>query len=307
MGLFWLVNERLVVSTNTGDVVPTGVNMIKAPMIWEKANYGKGVVIAILDTGCQIDHPDLAENIIGGRNFTSDYESDIANFADNNSHGTHIAGIIAAAKNGKGVIGVAPKASLLILKVVNGDGQTKYQSIIDAIYYAINWRGENGERVRVIMMSLGGRKDDVNLYNAVKTAISQQILIVCAAGNYGDGNFDTTEKIYPGIYNEVVQVGAVNSKKKIEYFSNTNNQIDLVAPGRDILSTTPRNGYKTLSGTSMAAPHVAGAAALIINIIEKEFKRTMTEAEIYAQIIKRTVSLGLAASAEGNGLLDLSK
>ncbi len=196
---------------------------------------------------------------------------------------------------------------MLILKVVNGDGQTKYQSIINAIYYAINWRGENGERVRVIMMSLGGRKDDVNLYNAVKTAISQQILIVCAAGNYGDGNFDTTEKIYPGIYNEVVQVGAVNSKKKIEYFSNTNNQIDLVAPGRDILSTTPRNGYKTLSGTSMAAPHVAGAAALIINIIEKEFKRTMTEAEIYAQIIKRTVSLGLEASAEGNGLLDLSK
>ena len=96
---------------------------------------------------------------------------------------------------------------MLILKVVNGDGQTKYQSIINAIYYAINWRGENGERVRVIMMSLGGRKDDVNLYNAVKTAISQQILIVCAAGNYGDGNFDTTEKIYPGIYNEVVQVG----------------------------------------------------------------------------------------------------
>ncbi len=94
----------------------------------------------------------------------------------------------------KGVVGVAPKASLLILKVVNGDGQTKYQSIINAIYYAINWRGENGERVRVIMMSLGGRKDDVNLYNAVKTAISQQILIVCAAGNYGDGNFDTTEK-----------------------------------------------------------------------------------------------------------------
>src|SRR5690606_26736704 len=97
--------------------IPEGVQMIQAPEVWQEAEKGNGNVIAILDTGCQSDHPDLQDRIIAGRNFTSDYNSDEANFEDNNGHGTHVAGTAAASfkEDGTGIAGVAPEAHLLIL------------------------------------------------------------------------------------------------------------------------------------------------------------------------------------------------
>jgi major intracellular serine protease len=286
--------------------IPRGVEMIQAPAEWEEAQYGEGVIIAVLDTGCQPDHPDLQANIIGGRNFTTDYNGDPDNFADNHYHGTHVAGTIAAALNNRGVAGVAPKASLLILKVLTGEGSGNYEWIINAIEYALQWQGPNGERVRIITMSLGGPDDAPRLHDAIKKAVQQQVLVVCAAGNEGDNNPDTPELAYPGSYNEVVQVGAVDLHGKLAGFSNTNNQVDVVAPGVDILSTYPGSKYGVLSGTSMATPHVTGALALIINRSEKEFERTLTEDELYAQLCKRTVPLGYGAKAEGNGLVYLA-
>lgn len=287
--------------------IPQGVQMIQAPAIWEKSKKGEGVVVAVIDTGCQMDHPDLKDQIIGGRNFTKDFKGDTGNFSDNNGHGTHVAGIIAAAQNGTGVMGVAPKAKLLILKVLGESGDGNYQNIIDAINYAIKWRGPNNEKVRVISMSLGGTADISKLHEAVKKAVNNNILVVSASGNNGDDNPKTDELNYPAAYNEAVSVGAIDFLKRITKYSNSNNNVDLVAPGNEIISTYLDGKYAKLSGTSMATPHVSGAVALIINMCEAEFGRTLTEAEIYAQLIKRTTTLGLDKRDEGNGMLDLSK
>ena len=141
----------------------------------------------------------------------------------------------------------------------------------------------------------------------VADAVKQDVLVVCAAGNNGDCNDNTEELDYPGAYSEVIEVGAVNLERKITCFSNSNQEIDLVAPGDEILSTYPDGKYAVLSGTSMATPHVAGALALLIKQCEKEYGRKLSEPEIYAQLIKRTVPLGYERTSEGNGLLDLLK
>lgn len=127
------------------------------------------------------------------------------------------------------------------------------------------------------------------------------------AGNDGDCNDDTEELDFPGAYSEVIEVGAVNLERKISCFSNSNQEIDLVAPGDEILSTYPEGKYAVLSGTSMATPHVAGALALLIKQCEREYGRKLSEPEIYAQLIKRTVPLGYERTSEGNGLIDLLK
>ncbi|WP_371373012.1 S8 family peptidase [Sporomusa aerivorans] len=281
--------------------IPEGVKLMNAPEVWSESKKGSGVVIAVLDTGCQKDHPDLKDRIIGGRNFTSDFNGDENIFDDNNGHGTHVAGTIAASENNQGVLGMAPQASLLILKVLEGSGSGSLQGIADAIDYAIDWKGPQGETVRIISMSLGGPQGSQELHDAIIKATNSGILVVCAAGNTGK-----QEVQFPGAYNEVVGVGAVDLNKKFAYFSTMNNEVDVVAPGVDIISTYPGNKYAKLSGTSMATPHVTGAAALIINQCEKDFERTLTEVEIYAQLCKRTSTLGYKKMKEGNGFLDLT-
>ncbi|MGI8313676.1 S8 family peptidase [Halobacillus mangrovi] len=301
-----LIPYRTVEVLQSTSEVPKGVQMVEAEDLWVDSDRGRGSVVAVIDTGCQLDHPDLKGRIIGGRNFTSDYESDPENYADNNGHGTHVAGTIAAIENGEGVVGVAPEASLLVLKVLKGSGSGEYKWIIDAIEYATQWSGPNGEKVRIISMSLGGPDDSEELHEAIKKAVDQDISVVCAAGNEGDGRPSTPEYGYPGAYNEVIQVGAVNENRSLADFTNTNDEIDLVAPGVKVLSTYIEGKYAKLSGTSMATPHVSGGLALLIPLVEKQFERNMTEAEIFAQLVKRTTPLGYTKKAEGNGLMTLA-
>jgi major intracellular serine protease len=283
--------------------IPYGVRMLEAPSLWEQGIDGEGVVVAILDTGCDINHPDLAPQVIGGRNFTRDNNSDPNIFVDTNGHGTHVAGTIAAHGN---LMGVAPGCKLLIVKVLDGTGSGTYSGIVNGLNYAINWRGANGERVRVINMSLGGSFNDPNLHAAVKKAVDNNIAVVVAAGNEGDNDELTYETSYPGSYNEVIEVGAIDDIHKLAAFSNVNLEIDCVAPGVMVDSTYLHGKYATLSGTSMAAPHVAGALALLSQASDKAFKRTLTESELYAQLVKNTISLGYLKSTEGNGLVRLN-
>lgn len=285
--------------------IPDGVEMVGAPYLWRQGYQGKGIVVAVLDTGCQSNHPDLRNRIIGGRNFTDDYNSSPTNFEDNNGHGTHVAGTIAADGTGGGVLGVAPQAQLLIGKVLDGEGAGTYEGIIQGIEWALNWEGANGEKVRVISMSLGGPESTDPLHAAIKKAVDAGICVVVAAGNEGDNNEDTFEFAYPAAFNEVIEIGAVDFQKRLAYFTNNNTEIDAVAPGVDILSAYPGSRYAKLSGTSMATPHVAGALALLIQKSEQEFNRPLTESEIYAQLIKNTETLGYRKSSQGNGLVKL--
>ncbi|MDP5272705.1 S8 family peptidase [Chengkuizengella axinellae] len=281
--------------------IPQGVRMIQAPDVWDQSEKGKGIVIAIIDTGCDRDHPDLKDRVIGGRNFTSDDNGNPNKFSDYIGHGTHVAGTIAASINGSGVVGVAPEASLLILKALGGKyGSGSYDWIINAINYAVD------RNVDIISMSLGGPHNIPELHQAVLNAVEKNILVVCAAGNEGDGRSHTNEYSYPGSYNEVISVGAIDFQKRSAYFTNSNNEVDVVAPGVNVISTYPRGKFTELSGTSMATPHVSGALALLKNISEKEFGRHLSEAELYAQLIKRTVSVGYPKTIEGNGLVSLA-
>ncbi len=294
-----VIPYEVVVQVNEVNEIPPGVELIQAPAIWEKTK-GRGITIAVLDTGCDSKHSDLQEQIIGGRNFTDDDGSNPELFLDYNGHGTHVAGTIAAQQNDKGVVGVAPEARLLIVKVLNRKGSGKYDWIIKGINYAIEQKAD------IISMSLGGPTDLPELHEAIKKAVSNNILVVCAAGNEGDGNDSTDEFAYPGRYNEVISVGAINLKRRPTDFTNSHNEIDLVAPGEKILSTYLNGKFATLSGTSMAAPHVSGALALIKGLVNNSFGRELSEPELYAQLIKRTIPLGFSPKLEGNGLVYLT-
>lgn len=289
--------------TNEASEIPWGVQMINAPKVWEKTR-GNGVVVAVLDTGVDFNHPDLAGRIIDGRNFTKDYKGDPNNYYDNNSHGTHVAGTIAAITNQQGVVGVAPDVKLLIGKVLDGEGSGTYQSIINGIRWATDWRGPNGERVRVISMSFGGPVDYPPLHDAIKYAVANNVVVVAAAGNEGDGSTNTNEYAYPGMYEEVIEVGAIDSFKRLAPFSNTNHEIDVVAPGVDILSTIPGGQWAKFSGTSMATPHVSAAVALLIAMYETNDKK-LSEPEIYQLLLQNTVDLGIDKKGEGKGLVYL--
>ena len=290
---------------STSFEIPYGVNQLQAPEIWAQGEKGSGIVIAVLDTGIDMNHPDLKPNIIDGRNFTN--EGSESNYSDNNGHGTHCAGTIAGVENEKGVVGVAPEAKLLIGKVLDKNGSGSYRSIIQGIKWATNWKGKKGEKVRIISMSLGGSYNDKNLEEAILEACAKGILVVVASGNEGDNNENTFEYGYPALYNECITVGAIDENYKIAYFSNNHKQVDVVAGGVDVISTYPINQYARLSGTSMATPHIAGVMALLIKLGEKKFKRELTESELYGLLAKVCCSLDYEASTEGHGLPELTR
>lgn len=272
---------------NYAEEIPANIREIGAEAKWSKGFTGKGVVIAVLDTGCDVNHPDFQDQIIGGYNFTSDDGGDIQIIRDRNGHGTHVAGIIAAKKNGTGVIGVAPDAKLLILKVLNNEGNGSILSLIEAIHYAVDWRGPDNEKVTAISLSLGSRQPNDKLHDAVKRAVRHDIAVVVASGNDGDGKVDTNEYRYPGAYQEVISVGALNGKE-IADFTNTNENIDLYAPGVKVLSTHIDGDFASLSGTSMAAPHVAGAIALLKEEFQHLTNENPTEAEVFSMVMNHT-------------------
>ena len=277
-----------------------GCKLIGADKFGEKGRYGEGVKVAVIDTGCDISHPDLKDRIIDVRNFTDDDKGAINNVTDYVGHGTHCCGIIGA--NGK-ITGVAPKVSLVVLKALTRTGG-KVAWVTEAIKYAIS------QNVDIISMSLGTSQSSPEMYEAIKRAIDKNIIVVVASGNNGDNNPNTNELNYPASFNECVSVGSVKYSKASSRFSASNNEVDLCAfgegyNGRGVLSTYPNNLYKEMKGTSMACPFISGALALIKNWFRDEFKREPTESELYAQLIKRTMDLNLSKNVQGNGILYL--
>lgn len=230
------------------ETIPAGIAQIKAPAAWDSSR-GKGIRVAVLDTGIDGTHPDLAANYKGGVSFVPGQPP-----ADGNSHGTHCAGTIAAAINGAGVVGVAPAASLYAVKILSNNGSGQWSWLIAGI----NWCIAN--KMHVLSMSLGGSGAPTALEAMVNTAFSSGLLLVAAAGNSGPGP-NSVE--FPGKYKNVIAVTAIDNANVIASFSSRGPEVELCAPGVNVLSTIPGGGYGTKSGTSMACPHVAGAAAAV--------------------------------------------
>lgn len=226
-----------------------GMEKINAQKVWEINSNDKAPTIAIVDTGVNIEHLDLKDNIITGYNVI-DGTTDVS---DECGHGTHIAGIAAAVtNNNKGIAGVSGDSKILPIKVLDADGNG-YSSDIAT---GIKWAADQG--VKIINLSLGGSSYDNYLKEAVEYATKKGCIIVAAAGNKG-----SVRPTYPAAFEEVIAVAAVDNNDKLCNFSNFGRYIDIAAPGLDIYSTSKDGGYEFRSGTSMACAFVSGTVALV--------------------------------------------
>jgi subtilisin family serine protease len=247
-----------------------GPKAIKLPLAWDLGFGSHAARVAVLDTGADLDHEDLAANICGGKNFLSTNSPP----EDDNDHGSHTAGIVGAvANNGAGVAG-ASQSCLLIGKVCDQDGNCDISKVSAAISWAINPDGNTAtdDAAHIVSMSFGGTLPSSSLQTAMNVAWNRGLLLVASAGNDFCGPVG-----YPAAYDPVIAVaslmvppiigvvtGAVTGQTEIRSeFSNCGPSVELAAPGTSILSTTTGNSYQAFSGTSMAAPMVAGVAALV--------------------------------------------
>jgi subtilisin len=239
-----------------------GVNKVNAPSVhsgtWIGPDLapqpirGLGIRVAVLDTGIDYTHPDLWANYSGGYDFVNN-DSDPR---DDQGHGTHVSGTIAALLDGAGVVGVAPEVDLYGVKVLSSSGSGSWSSIIAGIDWSIN----NG--MHVLNLSLGSSSDPgTTVRAAFDNAYAAGLVVLASAGNSGPGT-DTVG--YPAKYSSVIAVASTTSTDAISSFSSTGPAVEVAAPGSSIYSTLNGGGYGYMSGTSMACPHAAGVAALIL-------------------------------------------
>jgi subtilisin len=233
------------------ETVPAGVAQIKAPAAWD-CTKGKVIKVAVLDTGIDYKHPDLSPNFKWGISFVSG-ESTVMDY---NSHGTHCAGTIAAALNGIGVVGVAPAAYLYGVKVLSKTGHGSWSNLIAGIDWCINKKD-----LDILSMSLGGTSAPSALEAMCNLAWSKGALLIAAAGNILPAA-PPNSVMYPAKYAKVIAVSNITSTNTRHPTSCYGPEVELCAPGVSVLSTVPGGGYGTKTGTSMACPHVSGAAAL---------------------------------------------
>lgn len=266
------------------------------PDTWKKTQ-GNNIKVAVLDTGCDLDHDDLRDNLIDGKNIINPKELP----EDKNGHGSHVAGTIAARNNGIGMVGVAPLAKILPVKVLGDDGTGSMKHIVDGIKWAAD------QQIDFITMSLGSPYADKRIKNAIDYAEKKGVVCFCAAGNSGPDS----DILYPAKYPNVVSIGAIDRFFNRTSFSCAGESLDFLAPGQDIISCVPGNRYASMSGTSMSNPFAVGCASLLCswNKENKQFK--LKTAQDYIDVFK-TVAIPLRDSRytsirkyEGYGILNL--
>jgi subtilisin family serine protease len=235
--------------TQPAEVLPWGVDQVDAELVWPLGNTADPVKVGIIDTGISNKHPDLLANVKGGVNTITPRR----NWNDDNGHGSHVAGIVAAIDNEIGVIGVGPAIDLYAIKVLGASGSGYLSDVIEGIQWAI------ANKMQVINMSLGTSSDIQSFHDAVTAAKNAGVVVIAAAGNSG------ASVIFPAAYPEAIAVSATDQNNVIASWSSRGPEVDLAAPGVSIYSTYKGTGYATLSGTSMAAPHVTGSASLVLN------------------------------------------
>ena len=228
--------------------IPWGIGRIDADDVLIDDEANANIKVGVIDTGIDLQHPDLYKLVKGGFNAINVRKS----YADDNGHGTHVAGIIAALDNSFGVVGVSSAVDLYSIKVLNSQGSGYLSDVIEGL----DWAAKNG--IQVVNMSLGASSNVPSFEAAVNAAYAKGVVMVAAAGN------ESGDVSWPAAYNNVMAVSATDGDNKIAYFSNFGPEIDVAAPGVSIYSTYKGSVYATLSGTSMASPHVAGVAALVL-------------------------------------------
>jgi major intracellular serine protease len=279
--------------TSANEVIPPGVKLIGAPALWKEEITGRGVKVGVIDTGIDRNHPDLRKNVVIAR----DYVKDKKPMTQWHYHGTHVAGTIAA--NGY-LKGVAPEAKLADYRVLDTNGSGTSEAVTEAILQAV------ADGCNIINLSLGSLNDYPPMLDAVKYAISKNVMVVAAVGNEGDNSPVTDEFSYPGCYNEVVGAASVgfdaNGKLKNSYFSNSNPQVDVAALGENVISCAPDEKYMVLNGTSMASPHVSGFAALLLSKAKLRARlEKIPEETLYLMVKTLTLDMDVAGIDPNTG------
>lgn len=278
-----------------------GLEKINADGAWAVTKGDESIVIAVVDTGVDLNHPDLSSNLVKGY---STIKGTI-NENDDNGHGTHVAGIVSAiADNNIGVTGIAPKCKVMPIKVLSAKGDGNDSDIAEGIIWAVD------HGAKVINLSLGGAGAGKTLENAILYAYNSNALVVAAMGNNG-----ANVKNYPAAFKNVVAVGASDAKNKVAPFSNFGDWISVTAPGLKIHSTLPTykvelsrynlgTEYGALSGTSMAVPYVSGLAGLILSK-----NKNLNRAEVRKKIEQNCNDIDKKGFDDetGIGLIDASK
>jgi len=280
--------------------VPWNIKHVRASSFWPHSQ-GDGAVVAVVDTGLDVEHPEIKERIISPVNFTAPGYRD-NDVRDKEGHGTHVAGII----GGKNT-GIAPRCRIMPLKVF-GDDKAGI-NIHEAFKYILEWNRTATEHDRVVAVncSFGSQVYDPIMAYLIRTLTSSGVSVIVAAGNSGDGDPDTHEVFsYPAYIWEVITASAIKEDGLNAGYSNSFDGIDLGAPGNNICSCWPGGKYKKLSGTSMAAPHVAGAMALIYAMWRKREGRYPTVEEAEAVLWKHIRTADMDPFLIGRGILDLT-
>jgi subtilisin len=232
-----------------------GVARIGAGLVHQSGNRGDGVRVAIVDSGIDCTHPDLGANCAGGIDLVNDDNDPM----DDNGHGTHVAGTVAAQDDESGVVGVAPRALLYGIKVLGANGNGSWSDIVAGI----EWAADHG--IQVTNNSYGSNGDPGTIVRAAfDNSYAAGMVHVASAGNSGNCPGSKDSVGYPARYDSVIAVAAVDANDARPCFSSAGLKVELAAPGVGIYSTQRGGGYTTMSGTSMASPHAAGVAALVL-------------------------------------------
>lgn len=252
------------------------LSKISAPTAWDDSQGGAGP-IAIVDTGVESNHPDLSGEVIQGYNFVSSSK----NTEDDNGHGTHVTGIVSAlTNNAKGVASIGFRSNILPVKVLDSSGNGSYSDVASGIIYSTD------QGARVINLSLGGPTQSSTLQDAVTYATNKGSFVVAAAGNSG-----SSTPLYPAACTGALAISATDSADNLASFSSYGKNVFAGAPGVNITSTYNNSGYRSLSGTSMSAPHFSGLVEIAISFIGSSNK-SVTNAQLLDYLKTATDKVG---------------
>lgn len=291
-------------------LIPWNIEMVNAPSFWN-VTKGGGRVVAVIDTGLEVNHPEFAGRVYNPINLTSvGSPTDVT--PNDGQHGTHVAGII-----GGKTVGVAPECHIMPIKVF-GDNKVN-ENINNAFRKIIEHNASCAveDKVVAVNCSFGAGFYDVMMAYLIRKLVSDGVIVCVAAGNEGDGKSETEEIFsFPAYINEVVTVASINQDGLIANYSNSFDGVDIATPGTYIYSAWGSNGYNTISGTSMATPHVCGACALLVDRFYIREGRMPKEGEIDGLnynlpqangiLFKHIKSSSLNSNLVGMGILDLT-
>jgi len=287
------INEEL---SSLSQRIDWGLKQLNVPATWS-ITKGEGITAMVIDTGHPV-HPDIGDNAVPGKNFIPGEPIE-----DENGHHSHCTGIICAKDNGIGMVGVAPEAKCISVKALAKNGSGSYTGLCDALDYAIEVKPD------VVSMSLGGPTPSAQIHERIKKLYKMNIPVVCAAGNSGLGGVG-----YPAAFEETIAVAAYDKNGKIARFSSVGPRVEWAAPGVNIYSTYLKEGYASLSGTSMACPFITGVICLMLAKHRKQEKATgmndcKTVAQIREHLLKYTHDKGMVGRdwSWGYGVIDVEK